>query len=509
MVFLNLNSFLAKADEENRIERAILAEKESHPPLLIDGNVEFEQLVLKEGWIGNGSHSNPYIIDGLTIEYYYGRILINIRNTDVYFQVSNCNLNLGFHGILLNNVTNAYITNNIFTNNGNGIILIESFNNTIIDNVITDSEENGIYLIFSEENTLITNQLSNNGNTGIYIEASPNNRLVGNSLLNNSLQIWRYLAPYTLPQIKYFQQDVINNTINNKPIIYWINRSDEIVPKGVGQVFLINCTFIEVLNHHFKENSGGLIVVFSSNIKINNNEFSDGTNIVLQNTKNSTLMSNKISYSDAEGISIFNSLNCIVSRNVVTKNRYNGIFLSYSEEITLFDNIVYIVYENWDGIILSNSNRISLITNDVSRNHNYGIFLFFSDNNNLIENSLTENNEYGLYISHFSKNNSIQNSTFYENHAGDGQAADDGLKNSFVYNFWSDWVSPDDDGNGIVDFIYVIGGDANNSDSFPLVALSYSTVPRMTTFIASSTLFLIFASLLAYVLIKNKSEREK
>ena len=44
-------------------------------PYKIDGNVEFEQLVLKEGWIGNGSHSNPYIIDGLTIEYYYGRIL--------------------------------------------------------------------------------------------------------------------------------------------------------------------------------------------------------------------------------------------------------------------------------------------------------------------------------------------------------------------------------------------------------------------------------------------------
>jgi parallel beta-helix repeat protein len=506
MVFWNLNESFERSEDDNQIDPVILSQKEAHPPLVIDGNADFEQFALKEGWIGNGILSNPYIIDGLTIEYYYGRILIDIRNTDVYFQISNCNLNLGFHGVFLKNVTNANIANNIFTENGNGIILIESYNNTIIDNTIVNSKKNGIHLIFSEENTLITNQLSNNGITGIYIEASPNNRVLGNNLFNNSLQIWKYLAPYTLPQITYFKQDIINNTINNKPIIYWINRSDEIIPKGVGQVFLINCTSIEVLNHHFKDNSGGLTVVFSSNIQIHDNEFSDGTKIILQNTKNSTLRSNTISYSDAEGISIFNSQNCRLSSNVVTNNRYNGIFLSFSEEMTLLDNIVY---QNWDGIILTNSKRISLIRNNVGRNRNYGVFLSFSDNNSIIENFFTENNEYGVYLSHFSDNNTIQNSTFYENHAGDDQAADDGVENSFVFNFWSEWINPDDDGNGIVDIIYVIGGTANNSDSFPLVAPSYSTEPRMTTFISSSILFLIFTSLLAIVLIKNRSEKSK
>ena len=36
-------------------------------------------------------------------------------------------------------------------------------------------------------------------------------------------------------------------------------------------------------------------------------------------------------------------------------------------------------------------------------------------------------------------------------------------------NYWSDWVDPDDNMDGIVDFSYVIDGNANASDFFPSV----------------------------------------
>ncbi|MFX0204815.1 MAG: hypothetical protein ACFFDT_02435 [Candidatus Hodarchaeota archaeon] len=82
---------------------------EDHSPILIDGNANFTALVDAENWPGEGTPITPYIIDRLNITGSVDNTLIDIRNTQVYFRISNCLLSQGSLGIYLNNVTNGQL----------------------------------------------------------------------------------------------------------------------------------------------------------------------------------------------------------------------------------------------------------------------------------------------------------------------------------------------------------------------------------------------------------------
>jgi len=97
-----------------------------HAPIFIDGDANFSDTASAEGWSGNGSEGDPYIIDGLTIDRGGSAgDCISISNTRVNFTISNCNLtgasvNPGA-GIYLDNVTHGEITGNLIHNNFNNI----------------------------------------------------------------------------------------------------------------------------------------------------------------------------------------------------------------------------------------------------------------------------------------------------------------------------------------------------------------------------------------------------
>jgi hypothetical protein len=70
----------------------------------------------------------------------------------------------------------------------------------------------------------------------------------------------------------------------------------------------------------------------------------------------------------------------------------------------------------------------------------------------------------------------VKYNNFIENSNGNTQAGDEGLGNTFSRNYWSDWTSPDNDKDNIVDMAYKINGDANNYDLYPLTE-PYHQVP--------------------------------
>jgi hypothetical protein len=87
-----------------------------HPPIVIDGDDNFNVTAQAEGWPGDGSPGFPYIIDGLDIN---GLECIIISNTRVNFTISNWNLTgtmlISGAGIYLYNVSNALLINNTCT----------------------------------------------------------------------------------------------------------------------------------------------------------------------------------------------------------------------------------------------------------------------------------------------------------------------------------------------------------------------------------------------------------
>ena len=77
-------------------------------PIFIDNNTDFNSTATSKGWEGNGSKINPFIINNLNITNSTSSIrLIEIINTDAFFEIKNCYLGNGTFGIRLQNVTHG------------------------------------------------------------------------------------------------------------------------------------------------------------------------------------------------------------------------------------------------------------------------------------------------------------------------------------------------------------------------------------------------------------------
>ncbi|MHA2009667.1 MAG: right-handed parallel beta-helix repeat-containing protein [Promethearchaeota archaeon] len=146
---------------------------------------------------GEGTYSNPYIIEDLVIDGGGAGSCIFIENSDVYFKIENCTIYYAGPsgrsfleaGIKLEMVSNgSLINNNASNNNVYGIYLWYSNNNTISGNTANNNFE-GIYLGGSDRNIVSGNTVNNNNEKGITLLGSSNNTISGNTANNNSYGI--------------------------------------------------------------------------------------------------------------------------------------------------------------------------------------------------------------------------------------------------------------------------------------------------------------------------------
>ena len=92
-----------KDERKNRLTEIPITSYISHAPIYIDGNGDFNT----QGWPGQGTFNNPYNISGYSFYDYNGDDnLIDIRNTNVYFEISDNHFNGGVYGVHFSNVSN-------------------------------------------------------------------------------------------------------------------------------------------------------------------------------------------------------------------------------------------------------------------------------------------------------------------------------------------------------------------------------------------------------------------
>ncbi|UCE09457.1 MAG: right-handed parallel beta-helix repeat-containing protein, partial [Candidatus Thorarchaeota archaeon] len=195
-----------------------------HDPIVIDGDANFSDTVLLEGWPGDGSPENPYIIDGLDID--LGGAAgdcISISNTRISFIIRNCNLtgagywgpdewdwDLGERaGIYLENITNGELVNNICNSNGRGIS-IESSNSITVFNNTCNSNGWGIWLSDSDSSTVVSNTCNGNRADGISLPDGSFNTVSDNTCNDNEWGIWQVGSHYNT---------VVNNTCSNNVFV--------------------------------------------------------------------------------------------------------------------------------------------------------------------------------------------------------------------------------------------------------------------------------------------------
>ncbi len=206
-----------------------------------------------------------------------------------------------------------------------------------------------------------------------------------------------------------------------------------------------------------------------SNCFLNGLSITD-TGIVLSNVDQGTIRNNLVANCTNEGIALYSSTNNTITKNIVY-NSENGIFIGFNSPNNGSNNNAIAhntIFRNDYGIQLDGSDNNRISHNNVSRN-TYGLYLSFSANNTSFNNNFLNNSFYGVFL-FFSNNAQVKWNEFIGNNWGSrSQAFDNGMNNTFAFNYWGDWINPDANRDGFVDDPYSIDGSADNHDSSPLV----------------------------------------
>ncbi|CAD6494273.1 MAG: Periplasmic copper-binding protein (NosD) [Candidatus Argoarchaeum ethanivorans] len=325
----------------------------------------------------NNLMDNTFVNDGLFLSSGYyntvvnntvnGKPLVYLEDTSDYMvpdagqvilvkcnnvTVENRDLSNTAVGVELWETTNSTITNNTVSNNTYGIYLRSSSNNTLTNNTASNNNR-GIYLYHSSNNNLTGNSANSNNDYGIYLDSSSNNSLNNNTMSGNTYNFGVY--SYSLSG--YTQNIDTSNSVDGKPVYYWINLRDKQIPDDAGYVGVVNSTNITVKDLTLSHNSKGVLFVYTNNSKIENvNTSNNYYDIYLYSSSNNTLTNNTASNNN-RGIYLSHSSNNNTLTNNTANSNNDGIYLDSSSNNTIYNNY----FNNTNNALDNGNNKWSIL----------------------------------------------------------------------------------------------------------------------------------------------------
>lgn len=199
----------------------------------------------------------------------------------------------------------------------------------------------------SSYTTINNNNILNIGN-GVYITSSSNNIISNNTFTNSGL-----IVPTTGP----YQNTVLNNTVNGKALIYLDEESDLVIEEAAGQIILMDCNNITILNQDISHTGIGIQMIESNECTISNND----------------IYSNYIC-----GIQMIDSDNCIISENDIYSNNDCAIQMMNIDNCMISDNNIY---SNYFALLLEFTSLNTFKRNNFGNNFVHVVSIFGSLNN--------------------------------------------------------------------------------------------------------------------------------
>ncbi len=327
---------------------------------------------------------------------------------------------LGGSGIYIHDTTAHFIIQNcrIETNSaGNGILLENVAPGTaILTNNSCKFNIQGIEIKNSPSTTLLNNWCVQNMDCGIWLLQSGGCTLTKNTATRNYRGIEVTNSLNTI---------LLNNTCNQNSIggiWLWAGSSNSRVESNRCQ----NNTY----GIHFNDVNNCTI--------LGNYLFNNVQGFLVQSCSETTFLSNYIAFNTVCGTLVRNSVQITLSNNSFI---FNGANASISDD--------------WGGSGLSVIDSINgLISNNLFYNNTFTALKFYFSEGFFITSNSFIKNMHGIPPENVSQ--------VYEFTSPLKEA------NIFSYNFWDDWIQPDEDNDSIVDYPYLLGGNAVNMDFFPL-----------------------------------------
>ncbi|MCW4046934.1 MAG: right-handed parallel beta-helix repeat-containing protein [Candidatus Bathyarchaeota archaeon] len=388
--------------------------------------------------------------------------------------------------------------------------------NKVIGNTITNNTYGVVFYDFSSGNEVSDNYISDN----TYGVAAGSHTVFRNNQFRNN--------GGAITESSYSVNDIdASNTVNGKPVYYWVDQHDRTVPSDAGWVVLRNCSGITVHGLSLQGNGDGGVSLYYTNestitsnvitkningIKLTgsfNNVISD--NHVASNTeygiyldgasKANTISSNRIESNGKDGVSVYalDSLTGnMVSQNQVSGNLGNGISVNGAQNWKIIGN--NITLNRGAGISFLYGSSNNTVNGNYIAGNGLGILLSDAVENKITFNAITENNGWGIELNGSQANNLIHHNNFINNNvtglqvrvagvfdfpdfnkpqtsepeppkfvAGAANVWDDGKKG----NYWSDYKTryPNASGignTGVGSTPYFI--NENNIDRYPLMS---------------------------------------
>ncbi|MDH7564422.1 MAG: NosD domain-containing protein [Candidatus Bathyarchaeota archaeon] len=211
-----------------------------------------------------------------------------------------------------------------------GIITTQSNSTLVRSNILFDNEI-AMQISLGNDNTIIENNITGN-KLGIYIDHSPSNILKDNVIAES----WPHGSfGVAGSALRDFMNNVdTSNTVDGKPIYYWVNRHDCEVPADAGYLALVNCSNIIASDLNMSDNYQGVMLAFSNHVLLKNLNLSTNfTGLWIVNSNNNTVHACTLK-NNVNGIYMKNS-----SYNTFIHNNFIGEWLlDISENVNFWDN---------------------------------------------------------------------------------------------------------------------------------------------------------------------------
>ena len=368
---------------------------------------------------------------------------------------------------------NIHLEGNNFNGSGNmgyymysGTNLID-INLTLVDNNITMSDDSAVYTFGAGNvnctiinNTLWSNPLEQMWSTALQLETELDMDvyIVGNHMY--STKGIRLSTGGTCKMKGSIKGNKINpGDINPGDINPGDINPGDINPGDGMEFYSIDFIDLVIENNTISGFNGYGIYAYSDvyvDILVVNNTISNCTKsgIFVERGYGVFILNNTL-YNCSRGIELMNTIFVDIMNNTIYDQDSSGVQLIRTEDVWILWNEIY---DNPIGIDLMNSTDCWIELNDILNCSSYGVYLDSLSSWNFVFNNNFIGNNWGTK-------------------AGD-QAYDAGTDNAWnrsfpiAGNYWSDWISPDDDENGIVDNPLQIGGTAGSWDYLPVTNVS-------------------------------------
>lgn len=434
----------------------------THSPIAITSNADF----VSQGFSGNGTAEDPYVIEGYKIT--TTGTCISIQDTDAYFVIRDCLLTGGSSGkgVRLDGVDHGEIRNNNISGIDDcGVYLRYSTGNTVVNNTMSGNNNSVFFVFSSSNNTVVNNTISGTDRLGVFIGYSSNNNTVVNNTISGNDR--------GVTIASSLNNTVMSNTIsgNDYGVYLCYGSSNNVVMSNT----ISGSNYFGVYLYESWDNT------LSSNIMVNNGIYISGNeveywrhNITTDNLVNGKQLgyfwncTGRIIDGSQYGQVILANCTGLTVEDGVFSNASVGFLLGYSSYCNLTNNTLS---GNYFGVSHYTSSNNIVMNNTVSGNH-YGVYLHSSSNNTVVNNTVLENQDYGVYLWTSTEGNLIYLNVIaynaYEN------AYDDNPGNHWnstgMGNYWSDYS-----GTGV----YHVPGSAGSIDYYPFMYPPDTTPPTI------------------------------